>query len=276
MRLALVLHPSRAASAEIGTALAGLAADRDMEVVAAAGDATRMRGVGEWPTDGAPGDVVVAVGGDGTVLEASALARTWHLPLLGVNAGNVGFLAEVDPSRIAAALDLLAAGAYRISPRMTVAAMLPDGRVVEGLNDVVVEKAVSRQVVGIAVIVAGEQLVEYRTDAVIVATATGSTAYTFSAGGPLVDPELEALVLTAVAPHNLFGRPIVFGPEVELEIVITSDRAARVNVDGRHHADLSPGQRIKVRRGERPVRLIRLDPANFARTVKEKFHLHDA
>ena len=276
MKLALVLHPVRTASAEIGSTLAGMAADRGMTVVASPHDAGRMRGVGEWTEGAAPADLVVAIGGDGTVLEASALAREWDLPLVGINAGNVGFLTEVDPSRINTALDVLAAGTYEISPRMTIAVALPGGKVVSGLNDVVVEKAVSRQVVGIAVIVAGEELVEYRTDAVIVATATGSTAYTFSAGGPLVDPELEALILTAVAPHNLFGRPIVFSPTVELEVVITSDRAARVNVDGRHRADLAPGDRIRVRRGDRPVRLIRLDPANFARTVKKKFHLHDA
>jgi NAD+ kinase len=96
--------------------------------------------------------------------------------LLGVNAGTVGFLAEVEPARIAEALDRLVAGRYQVSTRMTLAATMPDGRVVTGLNDVVVEKAISRQVVGIAVRVAGEALVQYRTDAVIVATPTGSTA----------------------------------------------------------------------------------------------------
>ena len=276
MRLALVLHPSRASSAEIGLQIAALGADRGIAVTAAPEDAARMPGVEPWRGDGPPGDFVVAVGGDGTVLAASHLSRDWDVPLLGVNAGTVGFLAEVEPARIAEALERLVAGRYQVSTRMTLAATMPDGRVVTGLNDVVVEKAISRQVVGIAVRVAGEALVQYRTDAVIVATPTGSTAYTFSAGGPLVDPEIEVLVLTAVAPHNLFGRPIVFGPAVQLEIAITSDRAARVNVDGHHRADLDPGAAITVVKGERPVRLIRLSPANFARTVKEKFHLHDA
>jgi NAD+ kinase len=247
-----------------------------MTVTAAPEDAARMPAVEPWDGGGAPGDVVVAVGGDGTVLAASHLSREWDVPLLGVNAGTVGFLAEVEPARIAEALDRLVTGEYRISTRMTLAATLPGRRVVTGLNDVVVEKAISRQVVGIAVSVAGEALVEYRTDAVIVATPTGSTAYTFSAGGPLIDPDIETLVLTAVAPHNLFGRPIVFGPDVRLEITVTSDRPARVNVDGHHQADLEPGDTITVVRGERPVRLVRLSPSNFARTVKEKFHLHDA
>jgi NAD+ kinase len=278
MRLALVLHPTRESSATVGSTLAAAAAERGITVVAAPDDAARMPGVTRWDASGSVevGDVIVAVGGDGTVLAASHLSRTHDVPLLGVNAGNVGFLAEVEPAQIPEALDRLVAGRFRISTRMTLEATLPRGRVVPGLNDVVVEKAVSRQVVGIAVSVAGEGLVEYRTDAVIVATPTGSTAYTFSAGGPLVDPEIEALILTAVAPHNLFGRPIVFGPTVALEISITSDRPARVNIDGHHHADLSPGDTITVVRGSRPVRLLRFNPSNFARTVKEKFHLHDA
>lgn len=276
MRIILVLHPTRESSAAIGASVAAAAAERGIAAVAAAFDAARMPGVAAWDATPAPGDLVVAVGGDGTVLEASHLSREHDIPLLGVNAGNVGFLAEVEPGRIPEALDRLLAGSFRVSTRMTLEATMPDGRVVPGLNDVVVEKAVSRQVVGIAVSVAGESLVEYRTDAVIVATPTGSTAYTFSAGGPLVDPEIETLILTAVAPHNLFGRPIVFGPSVTLRVAITSDRAARVNVDGRHHADLRPGDAITVGRGSRPVRLVRLSPDNFARTVKEKFRLHDA
>jgi len=277
MRIALVLHPTRGSSADVGSAIAREAAARRIEVVAAPEHAARMTGVNPWDERAeALADVIVAVGGDGTVLAASHLSRRLDLPVLGVNAGNVGFLAEVEPAQIPEALDRLVAGKYRISTRMTLEAALPDGSVVAGLNDVVVEKAVSTQVVGIAVSVAGEALVEYRTDAVIVATPTGSTAYTFSAGGPLVDPEIDVLVLTAVAPHNLFGRPIVFGPEVALEIAVTSDRSARVNVDGYHHADLRPGNAITVVRGSRPVRLLRFSPSNFARTVKEKFRLHDA
>ena len=277
MKIALVLHPIRASSAEVGDTIAQAAARRGIEVVTAPEHAERMTGVTAWDEGaGSLADVIVAVGGDGTVLAASHLSRRHDLPVLGVNAGNVGFLAEVEPAQIPEALDRLVAGKYRISPRMTLEATLPGERVVAGLNDVVVEKAVSTQVVGIAISVAGEALVEYRTDAVIVATPTGSTAYTFSAGGPLVDPEIDVLVLTAVAPHNLFGRPIVFGPEVALEIAITSDRPARVNIDGYHHADLRPGDAITVVRGSRPVRLLRFSPSNFARTVKEKFHLHDA
>ena len=277
MKLALVLHPSRESSAEIAGKVAAAAIERGFEVIIAETEADRVRAATPQPYDSSlDADFIVAVGGDGTVLQAAKLARAADLPILGVNAGTVGFLAEADPARIGEALDVLAAGTHRISSRLTLGAEMPDGTRVDGLNDVVVEKVLSQHVVGIQVSVEGERLAEYRADAIIVATPTGSTAYTFSAGGPLVDPELDSLVMTAVAPHNLFGRAIVFGPDVTLELTVSSDRPARVNVDGRAQADLAPGDVVRVSRGERPVRLVRLRPGNFARTVKEKFHLHDA
>lgn len=277
MKLALVLHPTRDTSSEIAAGVAAAARDRGIEVAVSEIDADRVpvatpRGAQEALS----ADFVVAIGGDGTVLQAARIARDAGLPILGVNAGNVGFLAEVDPTLVGAALDALLAGEYRISPRMTLRAELPGGDAVDALNDVVVEKVLSQNVVGIAVSVGTQHLAEYRADAIIVATPTGSTAYTFSAGGPLVDPELDSLVLTAVAPHNLFGRAIVFGPDTTLDLRVSSDRPARVNVDGRVQVELSPGEVVRVSRGPNPVRLVRLSSSNFARTVKEKFHLHDA
>ena len=277
MKLGLVLHPSRSESMEAARALVSAAHQKGFHVVAPADEAERLGGIPSYDYDGGTAlDLIVAVGGDGTVLEASRLGRRHDVPVIGVNAGTVGFLAEVEPWRIEEALDALEAGRYRISERMTLDATLPDGTVADGLNDVVVEKTVTQHVVGIAVSVAGEPLVEYRTDAVIVASPTGSTAYTFSAGGPLVDPEVEALVMTAVAPHNLFGRAIVFGAGVELEVSVVGERQARVNVDGHFRADLEPGEMVRVQRGRTPARLVRLTPRNFARTVKEKFRLHDS
>jgi NAD+ kinase len=109
-----------------------------------------------------------------------------------------------------------------------------------------------------------------------VATPTGSTAYNFSAGGPLVDPELEALVVTAVAPHNLFGRPIVFRSSARLRLTVEGERPARLNVDGRHTAELAPGDDVFVVRGTASARFIRLTPRHFAAAVRERFRLHDA
>jgi len=159
---------------------------------------------------------------------------------------------------------------------MTLAARVPGKPAAVGINDVVVEKAVSQHVVKISVAAGAVHHDSYRADAVVVATPTGSTAYTFSAGGPLVDPALEALVITAVAPHNLFARPIVLRPDQHLRLTVDDDRPARVNVDGRTLTVLSPGEQVEVTRGDRSARFIELWPRNFAVSVREKFQLHDA
>ncbi len=277
MRLALVLHPDRESAAALAADLVTRAKQRGLEVSALPDDARRVPGAEARPAEGPlEADVVVAVGGDGTMLEAVRVAVEADLPVLGINAGHVGFLTRVEPGRLEAALDVLAAGGWAESRRMTLAALVGGRPEAVGLNDVVVEKAVSQHVVKISVVVGGERLVSYRCDGVVVATPTGSTAYTFSAGGPLVDPELEALVVTAVAPHNLFSRPIVFRPEVALRLTVDDDRPARVNVDGRTLAVLAPGEQVEVRRGDRTARFVEPWPRHFAVSVRERFHLHDA
>jgi len=277
MKLSLVLHPSRDIAADIAADLAAQAAERGHAVIATEEDAERVAGtvaVSEPVGEGA--DFVVAVGGDGTMLEAARVAGEAGVPVLGINAGHVGFLTEFEPDRIAEALDALESGEFHTSSRMTLTASTDDGHLVTGLNDAVLEKAVSQHLIRIELSVGGERLVEYRADAVVVATPTGSTAYTFSAGGPLVDPELEALVVTAVAPHNLFGRPLVFRPTAQLRLTVRGDRPARLNVDGRSVAELEAGEAITVARGPGPVRFVRRSPANFATAVRDKFRLHDA
>lgn len=277
MRLALVVHPDRESAAALAADLVSRAAQRGIEVSALPDDARRVPGtVVRAPAGPLVADVVMAVGGDGTVLEAVRVALAADLPVLGLNAGHMGFLTGVEPSRVDAALDALAAGGWAESRRMTLCARMQGRPEAIGLNDVVVEKAISQHVVKISVVVGTERLVSYRADGVVVATPTGSTAYTFSAGGPLIDPELDALVVTAVAPHNLFGRPIVFRPEVVLRLTVDDDRPARVNVDGRTLAVLAPGEVVEVYRGEKTARFVELWPRHFAVSVRERFHLHDA
>jgi len=276
MKLGLVVHPDRENAAELAAVVVAAAKSHGLEVEARPEDADRVPGAARCRDGFTACDAVIAVGGDGTMLEAVRIALGADLPILGVNAGHVGFLAEVDPSLIDDAIGALVAGDYRESHRMTLTAHLPDGSVVTGLNDVVAEKTVSQHTVRVTVSVGEERLVGYRADAVIVATPTGSTAYNFSAGGPLVDPELEALVVTAVAPHNLFGRPIVFRPSARLELTVEGERDARLNVDGRQVADLAPGDAVFVVKGASAARFIRLTPRHFAAAVREKFHLHDA
>jgi NAD+ kinase len=276
MRIALVIHPHRQEAAEIAAGLVSEAAARGFSVSASADDAQRVPGTevrGQGPVDA---DVVVAVGGDGTVLEAVRLGIEADRPILGVNAGHMGFLAEIEPAMVPQAIEALSAGAYTESRRMTLTTQIEGLESVTGINDAVIEKTVSQHILRVEVWVGDERLIGYRTDAVVVATPTGSTAYTFSAGGPLVDPELEALVVTPVAPHTLFGRPIVFQPGARLRFRVEGDRPARVNVDGRSHAVLEPGEEVTIVKGDASARFLSLVPRNFATTVREKFHLHDA
>ena len=275
MRLALVLHPTREIATDLATSVARTALDHGFEVSVDPDDAGRVPGTVPRGEDGLTADIVVAVGGDGTVLEAAHRALGSGLPVIGVNAGNVGFLAEVQPDEVDAALQALAAGAYTVTERMTLRGST-DGTTFDVLNDVVVEKDESQHIVRIKVFADDEALVEYRADGVIVGTPTGSTAYNFSAGGPLIDPELEAVTVTAVAPHTLFGRPLVFGPETTLRLEVAGARAATLNGDGRDYGTLEPGDSVEIARGPDVVRLIRLNPEHFATAIKRKFHLHDA
>lgn len=275
MKLALVLHPSRTVATDLASLVAAAALDQGFEVTVDPSDAGRVPGTIQRLDGDLSADIVVAVGGDGTVLEAARRALGSGLPVIGVNAGNVGFLAEVQPDQVDTAMQALAAGAYTVTERMTLQAAT-GSETFAVLNDVVVEKDESQHIVRIRVAADGEDLVEYRADGVIVATPTGSTAYSFSAGGPLVDPELRAVVVTAVAPHTLFGRPLLFAPSTVLRLELAGERPARLNGDGRDYGLLEPGGSVVISLGSEVVRLIRLHPEHFAAAVKRKFHLHDA
>lgn len=277
MRLTLVVHPDRAGAADVASQVVAAARKRSLPISVAPGDAERVPGA-EIRRSGDPidADVIIAVGGDGTMLEAVRVGAPSGTPVLGVNAGHVGFLTEIEPARIEAALDAIEGGEYEISERMMLSASVEGGRMIHGLNDAVVEKVVSQHVVKVGLHVGLERMIGYRSDAVVVATPTGSTAYTFSAGGPLVDPSLDALVVTAVAPHTLFSRPIVLRPTATLRLVVEDDRPARLNVDGRAISVLEPGQSVTVTRSDVHARFVRLAPhRHFTAAVRDKFHLHD-
>lgn len=274
MRLGLVVHPGRREAEEVARRVVKGSEARGMEVVARPQDADRIGSeAGDVAAEVA---VLVAVGGDGTVLQAVALALEADVPVLGVNAGRVGYMAEIEPEHLDRALDALAAGGWNESRRITVQAELPDGARAVGLNEVVLEKLHGPRAVALAVEVDGEPFMTYHADGVLVATPTGSTAYNFSAGGPLVDPELEALVLTPVAPHALFGRSMVVPASVRLGFTVEHDRPVEVSVDGRQVGRLEAGDRVEVGRGPRPVRFVRLSGDGFATAVRTKLGLERA
>lgn len=220
-------------------------------------------------------DLVIAIGGDGTVLEAAAEAIDADIPVCGVNVGKVGYLAEFKESEIDDLVEAVAADRYQIRPH-SVVEVESGGVTAVAVNDVVVEKVVSQRIIEVAVAVNGRPLATYRTDGMIVASPLGSTAYSLSAGGPVVDPSLDALILTPIAPHSLLTRPVVLAPDATVTIAIAVDRPARINVDGRELCEVEPGGTVTVRRGERTVRFLSLGRHPFPQAVRDQFGLDHA
>jgi NAD+ kinase len=217
-------------------------------------------------------DFVLAVGGDGTVLAAAHRAIVHDVPLLGFNLGTMGFLAEAEPDDLVEAVDRLMSGDYELAERMTVTAKV-NGKSVTGVNDVVVEKVDSQRLIHLDVSVDGAHFLTYRADGLIIATPTGSTAYSFSARGPLVDPVLGALILTPVAAHSLFDRTLVLSPETRLTIEVVRDRPVKVTVDKTGMGILGEGDTVEVEQGQRPVRFVRLRQRPFSKLLTDKFGL---
>lgn len=221
---------------------------------------------------GETADMVVAIGGDGTVLEAACTALEESIPLIGFNLGTIGFLAEAEPHQLDETLARLVSGRYRLEERLTVTAVLGDAETT-GLNDVVIEKIDSQRLVVLAVEVDGESFLTHRADGVVIATSTGSSAYAFSAGGPLVHPQIDALLFVPVAPHSLFNRTLMLPPESKIRVTVADDRPVRVSVDGREIGTLEEGDQVEIHRGPHPVRFVRFDHEGFPARVTRKFDL---
>jgi NAD+ kinase len=222
--------------------------------------------------DGDKPDLVLAVGGDGTVLAAAQRALAHDVPVLGFNLGTMGFLAEAEPEDLEPVIGRLMTGDYEVSERMTIKATV-EGQSATGVNDVVVEKVDSQRLIHLDVSVDGGHFLTYRADGLIVATPTGSTAYSFSARGPLVDPVLSAMILTPVAAHSLFDRTLVLRPSSRISIVVGKDRPVKVTVDKIDMGHLGAGRTVEIEEGERPIRFARFHPRSFPRLVTEKFGL---
>lgn len=217
-------------------------------------------------------DMVVSVGGDGTMLAAAHIALEADVPVVGFNLGTMGFLAHAETHNAHEVVERLVKGEYAVEERMTVSAEL-NGRRQVGINDVVVEKVDTTRLIVLDVTVDGDRFVTYRADGLILASPTGSTAYSFSAGGPLVDPRLRAVVMTPVAAHSLFDRALVLPEDATIDIEVVSDRTVRVNVDKDSLGELREGERLTVRAGERAVKFVALRSGGFTGVVRDKFGL---
>ncbi len=224
-------------------------------------------------------DLIITLGGDGTLLSAAEIAYRDDVPLLGINFGHMGFLTETTADSLGRVLRQLAAGDYELDPRMTLEVRIvhPDGTVYEdwALNDAVVLHSDNAHPAEFAFAVDGQVVSTYAADGIILATPTGSTAYAFSAGGPVVWPETQAIVMSPLAAHGLFTRPLVVAPSSHLEVgVLESNRVApTVWFDGRREAIAPAGSRIEATAGSEPIKLVRLDTTPFAERLVTKFNL---
>ncbi len=297
----LVAHTGRPAARRAGRALIGKLEAvgigvRVLQPEAEELGADAAAAVPVTPTAAVGTEMVLAVGGDGTLLRAAELARPARAPLLGVNLGHVGFLAEAEPEDLAVAVANIAAHRYSVERRMTVdvAVRVNGGQITStwALNEATVEKAARERMLDLVIEVDGRPLSRWGCDGVVFATPTGSTAYAFSAGGPVVWPEVEALLMVPISAHALFARPMVVSPRSVLaaEVIgvaggqqpgataVSGEQASAAAIgqsvpghsetagavlwcDGRRMVELPPGSRVEVRRGSLPVLLARLPAA---------------
>lgn len=224
-------------------------------------------------------DLAVVLGGDGTILRAAELTRGTGVPMLGVNLGHVGFLAEIEPDNVTAAVRRLTSGDFVVEERSTLEVRVigPNGEERTGwaLNDAALQKTEAAKMIEVITEVDDRPLASFGTDGIVVATATGSTAHAFSGGGPVVWPDVEGLIVVPLAAHALFARPLVIGPHsvVAVEILERSPSGAVLTNDGRRRLDAPPGSRLEVWLSDVPVRMARLTPAPFTTRLVNKFGL---
>jgi NAD+ kinase len=254
-------------------------ADQDQaDMVGMAGDLSALAVLGNGVERGDL-ELTIVLGGDGTILRAAELTRGCAAPLLGVNLGHIGFLAESELENLDETVARALARDYLVEERMTLSVRVKHGTEVVyeswALNEATVEKASRERMLEVVIEVDGRPLSSFGCDGVLMSTPTGSTAYSFSAGGPVVWPSLDAMLLVPLSAHALFARPLVVGPESSfaVEIVQRTPGAAVLWCDGRRTTDLPPGARVIVRRSPVPVRLARLHPGPFTDRLVGKFSL---
>lgn len=282
-RMLLVAHTGRPDVDITARKVAATLAEAGIDLLAST-DESRELGLNRFePTDddeGAAGSVemVLAIGGDGTLLRAAERARPLSAPILGINLGRVGFLTEVDVDHVDAALQAIVDQRYRVSSRMTVQVRVEhEGQYIAGgwaLNEISVEKVTRERILDVVVEVDGHGVSAYGCDGVLCATPTGSTAYTFSAGGPVLWPGVDALLVAPSNAHALFARSLVVSPESTVTVHIDPAGPSAILVcDGRRTQEIPPGSRAHICKGEKPVTLVRLGDQTFTDRLVRKFKL---
>ena len=279
----MVTHPSRPEAAEVGTAFAELLTEAGITVKVPTEDGDLFPAGLVQPTDDdtllTDTTMVVVLGGDGTILSGAERTRGSQVPLMGLNLGHVGFLAEAEPNELSEVADAIATGTFRVEERLTIDVEIVRGGEVRerswALNEASVEKGPDTRMVDLLVTIDGHPLSRWGADGLILATPTGSTAYAWSAGGPVVWPNVEALLVVPNSAHALFARPLVLEPDCRIEVQLGDQRPQSADVwcDGRRHFHLTAGDSVVVRRSDQPVLLARLHSPAFTERLVGKFHL---
>lgn len=284
-RVLLVINPRRVDATSLARQVSAELFDRGFQVALARDDAD------QWPAASESGlefveadehaadgcDVVVVLGGDGTILRGAERARSSGAPVIGVNLGHVGFLAEAEPEDAAAVVGAVVDGRWHVEERLALDIRITDGgRSIHqtwALNEVSIEKLARERMIDIVVEIDGRPLSRWGCDGVVAATPTGSTAYAFSAGGPIVWPEVSALLVVPLSAHALFARPMVVAPSSVIALELGPYSPAFLAADGRRTLTVPSGARIEVRAHPQPVRLARLIDAPFTDRLVAKFDL---
>jgi len=274
----LMLHPDRDCGGAVASVL-DWADQRGIEVLGIDSEVSRLACTAIPVTEDEMrqrADLLVSMGGDGTMLRAMRLADRQRFPVLGVNLGKLGFLAEVDVPELPDALSAIDTHSFTTEPRLAVDALIGD-RVITAFNEVAFVRFPGRKTGDLAVRAAGHPFVSYAADAIVVATPTGSTAYSFSAGGPIVSPAIEALVVTPVAPHSAYNRGLVVGADEKLALdILPGSSTLAVEADGREMMTVEPGDRIELVPRPGAARVVRLGRTTFYQRVRRKLRLTDS
>jgi NAD+ kinase len=279
----LIAHRDRSEAHDLAARAAKGLADRGITVRVPAADA---EAIGLGALAGGDGDtfvrgldLVITLGGDGTMLRAVDMAYEDRIPVLGVNVGQMGYLTEVEPDDLDRTLERLATGDYAVLERMVlevdVTSSGPAGGRWWALNEAVLEKVRTGRLARLAVDINGTYFTTYAADGVIVATPTGSTAYSFSARGPIVSPRHRCLLLTPVSPHMLFDRSLVLDADEELRFRVEDERSVALTLDGMVRGELHAGDTVTCSGGPRPARVVTFGPRDFHQILKAKFGLAD-
>jgi len=220
-------------------------------------------------------DFAIVIGGDGSILRAARALAPRGIPAVGVNVGKLGFLAELRPDELADAVDLIEAGEHEIAPRMMIHCVASRaGRTLletPALNDVVISRGSLSRLVSIGLYINGEHVTDYNGDGLIVSTPVGSTAHSLAAGGPILEADLRAFVITPICPHTLTNRPLVIPAASTVEMVVNRSRLpTALTADGQVYTELRPGDRVVVTMAEQDFKLIRTGTRSYYRTLREK------